>query len=255
MDCRDWVTVTRPCISLCASAIVTGTRCRGWRVRATRLRHSASPRFSGGPFILAAVRRGILGGTFDPPHLAHLFAGESAYSELGLDVVTFVPAGAPWQKADRVVAASVHRWEMTRLAVEPIEYFDAHDLEVVRDGWTYTADTLVEFGADDLVLILGSDAAAGLPTWHRPDRVLEMAEIAVVPRPGAPRSAVDAAVTEYHWLDGPELDISSTMLRSRVASGESIRFLVPEPVRSYISGRGLYRRDQSAPGAEPDPPI
>ncbi len=189
------------------------------------------------------MRRGILGGTFDPPHLAHLFAGETAYRELGLDLVTFLPAGSPWQKEGSTVSAAKHRWEMTRLAVDGVAYFEADDREVTREGWTYTVDTLSEFPDDELILILGSDAAAGIVTWHRPDDILKMAEVAVVPRPGAPRRDVESSLLEgFHWLAGPELAISGTMLRHRVAAGSSVRFLVPEPVADYIHDHGLYRR-------------
>jgi nicotinate-nucleotide adenylyltransferase len=182
--------------------------------------------------------------------MAHLFAGESAYRDLDLDVVTFVPAGAPWQKADRNVSAATHRWEMTRLAVEGVPYFVADDREVLRDGWTYTVDTLREFPGDELTLILGSDAAAGIPSWHEPDEILRRATVAVVPRPGASRSAVAAALPGgFRWLDGPELDISGTMLRARASAGSSIRFLVPEPVAAYIEDHGVYR-----PGADPASP-
>jgi nicotinate-nucleotide adenylyltransferase len=187
------------------------------------------------------VRRGILGGTFDPPHVAHLFAGEVAHQRLGLDVITFVPAGAPWQKAERNISASEHRWALTQLAVAGVPYFEADDREVTRDGWTYTVDTLREYPDDDLFLIVGSDAAAGIPTWHRPDDLLELAQLAVVPRPGTDRSAVEAALPGgFHWLGGPELDLSSTTLRNRVAAGDTIRFLVPELVAAYIEDHGLY---------------
>ena len=187
------------------------------------------------------MRRGILGGTFDPPHLAHLFAGEIAHTELGLDVVTFMPAGSPWQKAGTGVSAAEHRWEMTRLAVLGIEYFEPDDREIARDGWTYTVDTLREFEGDDLVVILGSDAAVGLPTWHMPDMVTDLAEIAVVPRPGVSRADVAAVIDDFRWLDAPGIDVSGTGLRDRVAAGRSIRFLVPDPVWRYIGEEGLYR--------------
>lgn len=193
------------------------------------------------------VRRGILGGTFDPPHIAHLYAGESAYRELGLDVVTFLPAGAPWQKADDDISPGEHRWEMTRLAVSGVDYFEADDRELRRDGWTYTIDTVLSFTGDDLVLILGSDAAAGFLTWERPDEIAALAEIAVVPRPGAPRSAVDEAIADYRWIDGPALDVSATALRARVASGRSVRFLVPDAVAGYIDAHRLYRTTEPLP--------
>jgi len=120
--------------------------------------------------MLQTVRRGILGGTFDPPHVAHLLAGEAAFRELGLDVVTFLPAGAPWQKAGLDVSSPAHRWAMTCLAVEGVDYFEPDDREVSREGWTYTADTLDTFPPDELVAplrgcvqqgVAGSDAEAG----------------------------------------------------------------------------------------------
>ena len=175
--------------------------------------------------------------------MAHLFAAEIAFRQLSLDVVTFVPAGSPWQKADRYVSTADHRWNMTVLAIAGVPYFEADDREVIRDGWTYTVDTLTDFsGEDDLVLILGSDSAAGIPTWSQPHQLLELCKVAVVPRPGTDREAVTAALPAgFHWLDGPELDVSGTMLRERVGAGLSIRFLVPEAVADYVTEQGLYR--------------
>lgn len=191
--------------------------------------------------ILRIVRRGILGGTFDPPHLAHLVAGEAAYRELGLDVVTFLPAGAPWQKAGTGVSPPGHRWAMTCLAADGVGYFEPDDREVRREGWTYTADTLDTFPAgEDLVLILGADAAAGIPTWHRSGDVLARASLAVMPRTGVDPARVEAAVGAHHRLATPELPISGTMIRRRRHDGEPIRFLVPEAVFSYVEAHGLY---------------
>ena len=197
--------------------------------------------------MLASMRRGILGGTFDPPHLAHLVAGEAAYRQLGLDVVTFIPAGAPWQKAGRQVSAAEHRWEMTRRAVSGVHYFEADDREVRRDGLSYTVDTLASFPADEeLTLILGADAAAGFRSWRSPDAILDRAAIAVMPRPGSNLDAVRAAVGDVEILDTPNLAVSGTMLRGRRTSGGSIRFLVREPVFDYIVAQELYRSESPA---------
>lgn len=191
--------------------------------------------------MLAGVRRGILGGTFDPPHLAHLVAAEAAYRDLALDAVSFVPAGAPWQKAGRVVTAAGHRWEMSLRAVAGVDYLEADDREVRRDGWTYTIDTLGSFPErDDLVLILGADAAAGLRSWHRAADVLDRADIAVMPRPGVDRTAVEEAAGRVRWLDTPLLPMSGTMLRTMRREGRSIRFLVREAVYAYVEEHGLY---------------
>ncbi len=191
--------------------------------------------------MLLAVRRGILGGTFDPPHMAHLLAGEAAYREMDLDVVTFIPAGAPWQKEGTGVSAPEHRWAMTCLAVDGVGYFEPDDREVRRPGWTYTADTLDTFPAgEDLILILGADAAAGLGSWHRAADVLGRVALAIMPRPGTDWEAVEAAAGPHHRLSTPELPISGTMIRHRRRGGDTIRFLVPDPVHAYIETHGLY---------------
>jgi nicotinate-nucleotide adenylyltransferase len=189
--------------------------------------------------ILSVVRFGILGGTFDPPHLAHLVGAEAAYRELGLSRVLLMPAGSPWQKAERDVTAASHRWEMTRLATESVEYLVADDREVRRAGWTYTIDTLDSFDpADEIVLILGADAARGLPRWHRFEDVLERCQIAVLPRPGVAVEEVTSG--SVHWLDAPALPVSGTELRRRARAGKSIRFMVPEPVYHYAVAHDLY---------------
>ncbi len=188
------------------------------------------------------MRRGILGGTFDPPHIGHLLAGEIAYHQLDLDEVRFLPAGAPWQKSDRAVSERHHRWAMTQRAVAGVDYFVADEREVERDGWTYTADTLAEFARDDeLVLILGSDAAAGLASWERSDEVRRRARIAVAPRGATDRDRVEHATGPGTvWLDMPRVDVSGTEIRRRMADGRSIRFMVREAVWGYLVEHGLY---------------
>lgn len=191
----------------------------------------------------------MLGGTFDPPHLAHLHTGEVAYRQLGLDQVVFMPAGAPWQKAGREVSAPKHRWEMTRLAVAGVEYFAADQREVHREGWTYTADTLQTFPDDlEVTLILGADSARNLPTWNRAGEVLERARLAVAPRPGTARQEVEEAVgTKVAWLEMVSLDISGTEIRRRTGRGEPSRFLVRDAVWRYYTGQNLYTDDLEAP--------
>lgn len=195
--------------------------------------------------MLLPVRRGILGGTFDPLHLAHLFAGEAAYRDLELDVVTFIPAGAPWQKAGRRVTSADDRWNMTLLAIEGVPYFAADDREIKRDGWTYTVDTLRSFPDDEeLYLILGADAARGVPTWNAAEEVLDRATIAVVPRPGVEQAEVDEALSTGRvvWLDTPYVRLSGTMLRRRAGAGRSIRFLVRDSVWLYVESNRIYTK-------------
>jgi len=193
--------------------------------------------------MICGVHRGILGGTFDPPHLAHLVAGETAYRDLGLEVVTYIPTGAPWQKQGREVTPAVHRWEMLLRAIEGVEYFRADDREIRREGWTYTIDTLNTFPADEhLTLIMGADTAAGILSWDRYEPVLERADIAVYPRPGTTREAVEVALVDadFVWLDAAELDIEATDLREHARANGSLRFLVRDAVWRYIQRHEVY---------------
>lgn len=187
--------------------------------------------------------RAIFGGTFDPPHIAHLAAGEAAHDQLGVDNVTLIPAGRPWQKIGTNVSEARHRLRMTELAADEIGYFTVDDREVHRDGWTYTIDTVESFAEERIVLIVGADSARGLPTWNRSAELLERVSLAVVPRPGIDRAEVERTVDgEIAWLDMPLLGLSGTMLRRQVSAGRSIRFLVPEPVLNYVIEHHLYRK-------------
>ena len=191
--------------------------------------------------MLASVRTGILGGTFDPIHIAHLHAGETALFAAELGRVLFMPAGDPWQKGTRELTPTSQRLEMTRLAVEGTDRFEIDAREIDRDGPTYTIDTLLTFPPDEeLFLILGADAALGLPTWHRWEEIVERAGILVVPRPGTDRAAVAETVPEATILDMSALDISSTSIRDLAASGRPYRFLVPSEVHRFIETNGLY---------------
>ena len=229
------------CIFRCGSVMCTWIRRIGLLASECRSRGFVSFQFPV-PMLLG-VRRGILGGTFDPPHLAHLFAGEAAYRDLGLDIVTYIPAGAPWQKADGMVTPAQVRWEMTVLAVDGIPYFEADDREIRRRGWTYTIDTLRSFpAAEDLFLILGADAAKGVVTWHAAGEVLQRATIAVVPRPGVVRAEVEESLGggRFIWLNTPDVRLSGTMLREQARSGRSVRFLVRDSVWRYIEDNQVY---------------
>jgi nicotinate-nucleotide adenylyltransferase len=171
-------------------------------------------------------------------------AGEAAYRTLAVDVVTFLPAGSPWQKADEQVTSADHRWEMTKLAVSGVDYFEADEREVHRDGWTYTIDTVRSFPADDeITLVLGSDAAAGIPSWHEVGELMRRVSIAVAERPGTHRETVERAIGPVAWLDMPLLPVSGTQLRARAAAGGSIRFMVRESVWGYLDANGLYLPD------------
>jgi nicotinate-nucleotide adenylyltransferase len=195
------------------------------------------------------MKVGIVGGTFDPVHLGHLVLAEQARDELSLDLVLFIPAGDPWRKAHREITPAAHRLEMLRLAIADNAAFGISDIELRREGPTYTADTLAALAGERLddafYFIVGADALADLPHWHDPQRIVEHAMLAVAPRDG---DAADLAFPEIAGLGDrvvrftmPRMDFSSTDIRERVRVGRSIRYLVPPDVEAYITEQALYR--------------
>lgn len=192
----------------------------------------------------AGPRIGIFGGTFDPPHVGHLAAAVNVRHALALDVVLLVVANVPWQKVgERAVSAAADRLELVRLAVGDVEGLEVDDREIRRGGDSYTADTVAELLAEDprreLFVIVGSDAAAGLPTWERIEEVRAGASFVVVDRPGG--SWAPPAGWRIERVEVPRLEISSTDLRARVADGRPLDYLVPPAVVSGIDRLGLYR--------------
>lgn len=152
-----------------------------------------------------------------------------------------MPAGSPWQKSGSEVSAGEHRLEMTSLAIDDYEGFQVDDREVLRDGPTYTADTLETFGGDEeIFLILGADAVSRLRTWERHDVVLSRATVLVVPRPGSDVELVSSELPEAIILDMPALEVSGTHIRRMARERRPYRFLVVEPVHDYIEDHQLY---------------
>jgi nicotinate-nucleotide adenylyltransferase len=196
------------------------------------------------------VRIGILGGTFNPPHLGHLVCAQEAYLQLGLGRVTLIPARIPPHKPVEDEPGVEHRLEMCRLAVAGDDRFDVSDVEGLREGTSYTLDTLEELHAREpdreLFLIVGGDVAASFGSWHEPERVLSLATLAVATRPGTPRGVVEKALHQVSggeracFFEMPEIGISSTMLRNRARMSKPTRYLVPDAVRSYIDQQRLY---------------
>jgi len=202
---------------------------------------------------LPPVRRrvGVLGGTFDPPHLAHLALASAARTALLLDRVVFVVAGDPWRKNHRRVSPAAARLEMVRTAIEPFDWAEASTIEIDRHGPSYTADTLAALVQpdEDWWFILGADALADMPAWHEPQRILELARLAVTRRPEVDGKLIPPAVREalphieerIDMVEMSPLDISATEIRRRVRTGESTEFLLPQSVRAVVDRLGLYR--------------
>ncbi len=195
---------------------------------------------------------GVLGGTFDPVHIGHLLVAEEVRARLDLTEILFVPAGQPWLKVDSPISPAEHRVEMVRLAIADKPYFKLSTMEIERADPTYTVDTIAELKArlgtgEELCFILGWDNLAELPQWRQPSRLITMCRLVVVPRPGYPLpdlKALEASIPELSQrvtlMDKPEIGISSSAIRDRVARGLSIRCLVAEPVDRYIKEHKLY---------------
>jgi len=193
------------------------------------------------------VRIGVFGGTFDPPHIGHLILAADASDALRLDRLIFVPAWAQPFKVDTpAIAAAADRLEMVRLAVGDDSRYGVEDTEIRREGLSYTVDTLEEIARrnpkSELFLLVGQDTFAGFSGWKRPERIRELAKLAVMQRAGAGDSdgavpGVEGVVT----ISTRRVDVSSTEIRKRLGSGRSIRGFVPEPVERFIAARGLYR--------------
>jgi nicotinate-nucleotide adenylyltransferase len=197
----------------------------------------------------ARPRLGVLGGSFDPPHLGHLVIASEACARHGLERVLFAPAAAPPHKvAERSTPARI-RLEMTALAVAGDERFAVSEIEMER-GLTFTRDTLAAIAArhpeHDLAFIMGSDSLLQFETWHDPVGVLGLSTLLVAVRPGDDREAVAAAAGRWGpdavvVMDAPPIGVSSSALRARVAAGLPIRYLVPAAVEVLVRERGLYR--------------
>jgi nicotinate-nucleotide adenylyltransferase len=201
-------------------------------------------------------RIGILGGTFDPPHVGHLWLATLAADAIGLDRVLFMPAAQPPHKANEEVTSAADRLLMTRLAIAGNDGLELTLIEMERSGPSYTIDSVVElrglYGDEaELFLVMAADSLAQIDTWRHPDELLERIEWVVGPRAGAElpdRSSLEDRFGEraarIHLLEGPLLDVSSTQVRERVAAGHTIRYLVPRGVEELIVDRGLYRRER-----------
>jgi nicotinate-nucleotide adenylyltransferase len=198
----------------------------------------------------------MLGGTFDPIHAGHLALARVALDQLGLDRIIFVPAGRPPHKRGRPITSAADRLAMVELATAAEPRFAVSRMEIDRPGPSYTADTVEALIAEpgngdqpsELTVILSAESFADLPSWHEPARLLQLARIAVAPRPGHPAPTpawlalrLPGFADRIDVLEGPHLDISASDIRVRVAAGRPIDRLVPSPVAAYIEAHHLYR--------------
>jgi len=190
------------------------------------------------------VSLGVLGGTFDPIHLGHLRAAENARAQLGLETVLFVPARVPPHRA-APVASAWDRFAMLALATAGQREFVVSEIELEREGPSYTVDTVAalrERTGRAPVLIVGADSYAEMGSWKDAARLQTLCSVAVVSRPGGPQPTLAPRTAgRVHAVEGPALPISSSQIRERVAAGRGIRELVPGAVADFVEKRGLYR--------------
>lgn len=187
------------------------------------------------------VRVGMLGGTFDPPHNAHLAMAETAMAELSLDRVLFLPAPDPPHKSATTPYET--RVELVRLAIGARPGLELSRLEEGRTGPSYTVDLLEEYRAlhdDELFFIMGSDSLMELNTWKRPDRIVELATLVVFLRPGYDPVLPAGRDRSLIVLAEPRIDVSSSNIRARIAAGEPVAGLLPEAVHQFILDNSLY---------------
>jgi nicotinate-nucleotide adenylyltransferase len=202
---------------------------------------------------------GILGGTFNPPHVGHLVMAQEALDQLGLERVVFMPVSRPPHKEAADDPGPQARLELCRLAVADDERLAVSTAEIERGGASYTADTLRELHArqpeHDLTFIVGGDMAYSLPAWREPEAVLRLARLAVAEREGVRREDIAARLRDLHsgdrvtFFDMPRIDVSSSWIRRRVAEGRPVRYLVPDAVAEAIANHRLYRPAAGRPAA------
>ena len=205
------------------------------------------------------MRVGILGGAFNPPHIGHLVCAQEAIGQLDLEKVVFVPTARPPHREIEQDPGIEVRVELCEAAIAGDDRFQLSRIELDREGPSYTVDTLREMHkaspGDELFLLMGGDQAAALSDWHEPEEVLKLAVVAAVERVGHSRNAISIKLGRLKGardvvvLAMPVMQVSSSLVRRRVADGKPIRYLVPDRVEEYIRERNLYGAPTPAPAA------
>ena len=193
--------------------------------------------------LIVPMRVGLFGGTFDPPHLGHLVTAVNVRHVLKLDLVILMVANDPWQKHGiREVASASDRLAMVQAAIEGVDGLLAGDDEITRGGPSYTADTLAvlreRYRDAEIFTIVGDDAAAKFGSWQRADEIAKQSTLVVVDRPGSP--LLPPSEFDWHRVEVPRLEVSSSDLRARFIDGRPLEYLVSDAVMQVISERGLY---------------
>jgi len=198
------------------------------------------------------LKTGVFGGTFDPVHIGHLAVAERVYSDLGLDRIVFVPANRSPFKLGKASASGEHRLNMLKLAIQDNSHFAVSDIELQRGGTSYTVDTMEvfreQYPQDEFYFIMGMDSFLELSCWKDVERLVELARLVVVTRPGyelppeQKQSALPASVWQRTcFLEMPGLDIAATEIRERIKKGRSVRYLLVPEVETYIYANEIYR--------------
>ena len=195
-------------------------------------------------------RIGLLGGTFDPVHIAHLHIAACALHDLQLDEVRFLPAGSPPHKPDRPVSDPADRWNMLEIATKGVEKFRPDPVDLAAGAPSYTSDLLARIRQvhpnDELWFIVGSDSLQDFPTWHQPERILDLARLAVAARPGwrvasaLETSSMPELSSRVDLFTSVPIDLSASLIRARVRDGKPVDWLLHPGVLAYIADRGLY---------------
>lgn len=206
------------------------------------------------------MKLGVFGGTFDPPHTGHLLIGELVRDALGLERLLFVPAGDPPHKQHLEITPAAHRRRLVELAIADNPAFELCPIDLDRRGPHYSTETVrlireqYDVAADDCIFLLGGDSLVELPTWHQPQRLIELCRLAVVHRPGytpdlaALERQVPGLARRLEWVEIPLVELSSSVIRRRVRAGRSIRYQTPEAVIGYIEQHELYQASLTEPG-------
>ncbi|MDD5764895.1 MAG: nicotinate-nucleotide adenylyltransferase [Candidatus Marinimicrobia bacterium] len=189
----------------------------------------------------------VFGGTFDPPHNGHLRIADAVQKEFAFDHILFVPAFIPPHKTHQTCSASEHRLAMLKLAIAGSPHFKISDIEIKRQGVSFTVDTLREIQAkwkitkSETFLLIGGDSLTEFTTWHEPENILNLANVIVACRPGFDTDSVSPEIlSQVRFAKTPLLDISSNELRKRIRNGQTVEESIPSKVLDYIRDKNLY---------------